>query len=229
MYDKDDAYHNSVDFYATAGNGLHSPSPLHLLPSPPNDLSPSRYVSVAAQVVYIGVHTETHKPIPMVARVSMTDYRGNILLDTYVRPTHIVTEYRSSATGLQCEHLAAAPAFEDVQRRVYGLIKNKVLVGHSLWLFLSVLGLKHPTIHTRDLALFLPLRRRLKTSKAVNLSLLVHHFMGRNVGLDYEDPLEMARAAIDLFRSCEEVFEDVIRTGAWPCDLPPVSYAEYFT
>lgn len=73
--------------------------------------------------------------------------------------------------------------------------------------------------------------------------------MGRNVGLDYEDPvselcvfisdclltfeaslqLEMARAAIDLFRSCEEVFEDVIRTGAWPCDLPPVSYAEYFT
>ncbi len=29
----------------------------------------NRYVSVAAQVVYIGVHTETHKPIPMVAYV----------------------------------------------------------------------------------------------------------------------------------------------------------------
>lgn len=34
--------------------------------------------------------------------------------------------------------ISVAPAFEDVQRRVYGLIKNKVLVGHSLWVFLSV-------------------------------------------------------------------------------------------
>ena len=56
----------------------------------------------------------------------MTDYRGNILLDTYVRPTyvifvpepahllisplsysrHLVEDYRTTETGIQYAHLA---------------------------------------------------------------------------------------------------------------------------
>ncbi len=101
-----------------------------------------------------------------------------------------------------------APSFQDVQNRVSTIIRNKILVGHCLWKFLSVkksiigilvrcvdiwpaplkvLGISHPAIETRDLALFLPLRERLKQRSIVDLSTLMHYFMGRNVGLHYED------------------------------------------
>jgi RNA exonuclease 4 len=40
--------------------------------------------------------------------------------------------------------------------------------------------------------------------------------------------LEMARASMDLFRCCEELFEQTITSGDWPCNLPPAMYAEYF-
>ncbi|KAM6497953.1 hypothetical protein JOM56_005901 [Amanita muscaria] len=177
----------------------------------------------------------------MVARVSITGYKGDIILDTFVRPTHRIEDYRTAETGIQYSHLAngstscsqllAAPPFQDVQRRVSHIIADKIIIGHCLWTFLSVLGLVHPAIDTRDLALFRPLRKKLKSRSIIGLPTLVHLFMGRNVGLDYENSLkvELVRAGLDLFRSVEDLFEGIIKTGAWPCDLPPSNYAAYYT
>jgi hypothetical protein len=53
----------------------------------------------------------------------------------------------------------------------------------------KVLGLSHPTLRTRDLALFRPFRKKLRSRSIVSLSTLVHIFMGRNVGMDYENPV----------------------------------------
>lgn len=52
-----------------------------------------------------------------------------------------------------------------------------------------MLGLSHPALDTRDLALFRPLRKRLKSRCLVSLPTLVRIFMGREVGLDYENPV----------------------------------------
>ncbi|KAF7794706.1 hypothetical protein EIP86_005844 [Pleurotus ostreatoroseus] len=49
---------------------------------PIKPFAPNRYVAAAAQVVHHGISR-----LPMVARVTITDYRGNILFDSYVRPT----------------------------------------------------------------------------------------------------------------------------------------------
>ncbi|KAG7450228.1 uncharacterized protein BT62DRAFT_927543 [Guyanagaster necrorhizus] len=189
------------------------------------------YVAVSQIHVYMGTVRiqDTLKEIPMVARVSLTDYRGRILLDTLVRPTHQVENYRTDETGFSPSTFMGAPTLQEVQTRVSSIIRDKIIVGHCLWDFLSVLGLTHPAIATRDLALFLPLRQKLKSRTIVQLALLVNFFMGRNIGLQYEDSLETARAVIDLFRSCEDVFERCIRSGEWPCELPPSTYAEYFT
>ena len=57
-----------------------------------------------------------------------------------------------------------------------------------LWLTdWQVLGLSHPALNTRDLALFRPLRKRLQGRSVIDLSILVHIYMGRKIGLDYED------------------------------------------
>ncbi|PCH33405.1 hypothetical protein WOLCODRAFT_147504 [Wolfiporia cocos MD-104 SS10] len=164
-------------------------------------------------------------------RVTVVDYRGNLLLDTLVRPTQPVSDYRQAETGLQPAILARAPTFIDVQREAARLIRDKIIIGYSLWDFLSTLGLAHPAIDTRDLALFMPFRRSLgcKPSTMIPLVTLVNRFMGRNIGLYGEIPLEHARAALDLFRSCEHTWEEIIESGAWPCALPPSTYANCFT
>jgi len=120
---------------------------------------------------------------------------------------HEIEDYRPAETGLQLAQLAngllescsvfaitrtkcriVAPYFQDVQLRVAGIIKNKILVGHC-GSFLKVLGLSHPALRTRDLALFRPLRRKLKSRSIIALSSLVYLFMGRSIGMDYENPV----------------------------------------
>ncbi|KAI0932515.1 hypothetical protein AcW2_001121 [Taiwanofungus camphoratus] len=193
----------------------------------PKFYSSGKYVAVAAQVVYYGIISR----LPMVARVTMSDYRGAVILDTFVRPTQPISDYRTAETGLQPVILASAPTFIDVQRQVAALIKDKILIGYSLWHFLSVMGLSHPAIDTRDVALFMAFRRSLRSRANVILPLvtLVNRFMGRNIGLHGELPLEHARAALDLFRSSEQIWENIIASGSWPCALPPAAYSNCFT
>ncbi|EFI28608.1 hypothetical protein CC1G_13634 [Coprinopsis cinerea okayama7 len=89
-------------------------------------------------------------------RVSIVDYRGAVVYDHYVVPTLPVTDYRTGATGIT-ESLLQPPqarSFQIVQQQVANLIKGKILVGHSLWNDLSVLGIPHPAVATRDVALY---------------------------------------------------------------------------
>ncbi|TDL28805.1 hypothetical protein BD410DRAFT_781349 [Rickenella mellea] len=164
----------------------------------------------------------------MIARISVCDYRGNLIVDTFVRPTQAVVDYRSAVTGLQPHHLWTAPLFADVQKKVATVFRGRILVGHSLWQHLSLIGIRHPALDTRDLSLFLPFRRSLCGYSVVPLRQLVYHLMRRKIGFGYEHPLEEARAALDLFRSYEEHWEDIIRAGGWPCSLPPSAFIEWF-
>jgi len=38
-------------------------------------------------------------------RVSIVDYRGQVLLDTYVQPTMPVADYRTAITGIEAKSL----------------------------------------------------------------------------------------------------------------------------
>ncbi|EMD41668.1 hypothetical protein CERSUDRAFT_43071, partial [Gelatoporia subvermispora B] len=142
-----------------------------------------------------------------------------------------IRDYRTALTGLRPTDLASAPTFIEVQSRVRALIRTKIIVGYALWDFLSLLNLSHPAIDTRDVALFMSFRRTLgvRPSTMIPLKDLVLRFMGRNIGLYGEVPVEQARAALDLFRSCEQMWEEVIRSSSWPCALPPIAHANCFT
>ncbi|KAA1468546.1 hypothetical protein DENSPDRAFT_814893 [Dentipellis sp. KUC8613] len=185
----------------------------------------SRILAVHSQTVMTGPAAD----IPMVARVSITDYRGNVVLDTFVKPSLPVADYRSLVTGLDSHYLEKAPDFTTVQRQVATLLHGRIIVGYSLWNFLSVIGVPHPAADTRDVALFLPFRQSLGSRGALPLEVLVNRLMGRNIGHNYEHPLENARASLDLFRSSEHIWESAIVSGSWPCYLPPFAYANCFT
>jgi RNA exonuclease 4 len=84
------------------------------------------------------------------------DFQGAIVLDKYVRPTMEVVDYRETTTGIKqwqlfssmsCVHCAfqaqtrtcaeEAVHFSVVQQFVATMMKNKIIVGHSIWNDLS--------------------------------------------------------------------------------------------
>ncbi|KAF7308350.1 RNA exonuclease 4 [Mycena chlorophos] len=133
----------------------------------------------------------------------------------------------------------SAVSFEEVRREVALLLRGRIVVGHSLWEQLSVpsfaqavypvLGFKHPAVETRDVALYLPFRKALKSPNMIlGIRTLCYRLMGRSLHDCYIDPVESAHASMDLYRSHLRQWETQIASGVWPSDLPPAAYSRYY-
>ncbi|CAE6433380.1 unnamed protein product [Rhizoctonia solani] len=166
--------------------------------------------------------------INMLARVTIVDYWGNEIMDTYVRPTEPVVNYRTTQTNITEKHLSnmnpEALPFDVVQTKVSDLIRNFTVVGYALWNDLSILGLSHPAIDTRDVALYLPFRDDMNQSNLPKLPTLVRKFMQRHIQCSLPDSAENARACMDLFRCTEGDWERYVNNRDWPCALPPTKF-----
>ncbi|RPD64829.1 hypothetical protein L226DRAFT_451356 [Lentinus tigrinus ALCF2SS1-7] len=168
---------------------------------------------------------------PMIARVALVDYRGQIVFCTYVFPTNPVTDYRTSTTGIQASDLREENTmpWKEVQQRVAQLIAGKIIVGHTLWQDLSVLGIRHPAVATRDVALYQPFRNALRSpNHVVGLQTLMWHLMRRRVQENHVCPLENARASLDLYRSHSNEWEGAVAIGQWPSHLPPSTFSRCY-
>ncbi|KAI9060564.1 hypothetical protein FKP32DRAFT_1577974 [Trametes sanguinea] len=208
-------------------------------PVPP----PEKFLGIATTSVGCGPGGGT----PMIARVAVVDYKGREIFCSYVLPTNPVTDYRTNTTGIQAAHLqpgepsvgicatSAHPVsgnalpWKEVQQQVAQLIRDKILVGHTLWQDLSVLGIPHPAVATRDVALYQPFRNALRsTSQIIGLQTLMWHLMRRRVQETHVCALENARAALDLYRSHAEEWEGTIAKGQWPSFLPPSTFSRCY-
>lgn len=168
--------------------------------------------------------------ISMLGRVSLVDRLGNTLYDTFVKPSSKIESYRETTTGLGSSYFDDAVPFDTAQRDVAAWIRDKIVVGHRLWLNFQVLGISHPTVDTRDLGLYLPFRTALSTpNEVIGLPTLMWHLMKRKIREGFVDSLEDARATIDLYRSESKAWEGYNKAGQWPCALPPVAYNRYYT
>lgn len=50
-------------------------------------------------------------PYLLYRRVSIVDYRGQVILDNFVQPTMPVSDYRSAVTGIEPHHLASSKLY----------------------------------------------------------------------------------------------------------------------
>ena len=69
------------------------------------------------------------------ARVSIINYNGHVLMDKYVRPTKRITDFRSWVSGVHPWHLKeenGAISFEKAKEESHRILKDKIIVGHSL-------------------------------------------------------------------------------------------------
>jgi hypothetical protein len=51
------------------------------------------------------------------SRVSIVDFRGNVMLDTFVSPTMQVSDYRTTTTGIEDSHLLTCESISTVLPR----------------------------------------------------------------------------------------------------------------
>jgi len=191
-------------------------------------LTNNRLEPIALSCIVVG--TGQGGTIAMLARVSLVDKRGALLYDAFVRPTSSVESYRTATTGLDASYFVDAVPFEEAQRAVARWLEGRIIVGHQLWSDLQVLGLSHPTIDTRDIALFMPFRVALaRPNDIIGLPTLVWNLMRRKVQAGFLDSSENARACMDVYRSYEAEWEEQVRQNVWPCALPPSAYSRCYT
>lgn len=131
------------------------------MPTPPSmvtDLSSvhttSHILAMDCEMVGVGAGGKASA----LARVSIVDARGAVVLDTHVVVAEPVTDYRTWVSGILPHHVApgspTANSYDATQRAVAALLRGRVLVGHALHNDLRALMLDHPRRMTRDTSLW---------------------------------------------------------------------------
>jgi RNA exonuclease 4 len=166
---------------------------------------PDNVVSLDCEMV--GVGDGGHRSI--LARVAIVDWDGNVLLDTFVKPTEPVTDYRTFVSGVRPEdiHSADAMDFEKCRSLVRCLVANKILCGHAIYNDLEVLRYTHPWFLIRDSAAYEPFLKHGYRPK--RLKDLANEFLGIDIQIEGGEhcPVEDARAVMEIYKNIQHEWD----------------------
>ena len=169
----------------------------------------ARYVALDCEMVGIGSDGKKSA----LARVSMVDWWGRTVLDSFVKVPTKVTDFRTFVSGVKPKHLQSESALDvkECRETVSGLLKDKILVGHALKNDLQALMLQHPVHMIRDTAKHRPFQRLHNNKKwrPRKLRDLASEHCGLSIQQEGEshDSVKDARAAIELFKTVHEDWE----------------------
>ncbi|KAL7063459.1 hypothetical protein AAHC03_01848 [Spirometra sp. Aus1] len=158
------------------------------------------------------------------ARVSIVNQFGHLLMDEYVRPKEKITDYRTAVSGITPSHMrpgGPAKDFDSVHQKVAELCKGRILVGHAVHHDLKVLMLSHPRRDIRDTAYYKPFKA-LFNDRVPSLKALTERVLGVKVQHAEHDSVEDARATMRLYTSVKRIWEaqiKAINAGKSPKDV----------
>lgn len=162
-----------------------------------------KYIALDCEMVGIGPTPDTDSQL---ARVSIVNYHGQQLYDSYVLPQVPVTDYRTAISGITPSCLKHGRPFAEVQRDVAELMKDRILVGHAIKHDLAILMLGHPKRDIRDTSRH-PAYRALSAGRTPGLKKLAKEVLGVEIQGGEHSSIEDARATVLLFRKEKEAFE----------------------
>ena len=177
-----------------------------------------RYVALDCEMVGIG----TDGKQSALARVSLTDWHGEVVLDTFVQVPSKVTDFRTFVSGVKPKDISTRTAMDVVEcrKRVAELLRDKILVGHALKNDLHALLLNHPKHNIRDTAKYRPFQRASGRNggkwRPRKLKDLVKEHLDRTIQVAGEshDSTEDARATMDLFKRVRTSWEKELDQAA---------------
>ena len=157
------------------------------------------------------------------ARVSLVNYNGDQIYDSYVLPLEPITDYRTHVSGITAKHIKIARSFKEVQVDVAKILEDRVVVGHALRHDLAALMLSHPLRDIRDTSRHAPYRK-IAGGTYPKLKILAAELLGVTIQEGEHSSIEDARACMMLFRKDKSVFERE-HAKRWPAQTPaPVQH-----
>ncbi|WVR05708.1 hypothetical protein IAU60_002732 [Kwoniella sp. DSM 27419] len=157
--------------------------------------APGNYLAIDCEMVGLG-HLGSESAL---ARVSLINYHGHVILDTFVQPREKVTDWRTWISGIRESDLVGAPEFAQVQKQVAELVQDRILVGHAIDNDLKVLLLSHPRPLIRDTQRCTMLREKAK-NKHPGLKKLSQMELGIQIQKASHSSVTDARATMALYR-----------------------------
>ena len=162
-----------------------------------------KYISIDCEMVGVGPTPDNESAL---ARVSIVNYHGDQIYDSFVQPREGVTDYRTYVSGITPKLLQQARTFKIVQADVAALLQGKILIGHSVKNDLEALLLGHPKRDIRDTSRH-PAYRQLAGGKTPGLKRLAKQILEVDIQAGEHSSLEDARATMLLFRREKSAFE----------------------
>ncbi|KAF2753053.1 hypothetical protein EJ05DRAFT_230962 [Pseudovirgaria hyperparasitica] len=185
----------------------------------------NRYVALDCEMVGIGPPPYSDSQL---ARVSITNYHGDVLYDSYVLPVLPVTDYRTHVSGIAEEHLqeGVARSFKMVQDDVKGLLNGRILVAHAVKNDLQALIINHPKQDIRDTSKYPPYRE-IAGGRSPALKRLADTFLGIKIQQGEHSSVVDARATMALYRREKDGFErEAVRHYGVRKEVKPDAAAE---
>lgn len=181
--------------------------PIDLFPKMKKDanVQAGKYLAIDCEMVGVGPDGTTSA----LARISIVNFHGQVIMDKYVRPAERIVDYRTEFSGIRPHHMREAVKLREVQEEVCELINGKILVGHSLINDFKVLMINHPRRLVRDTAKYRPFRS-LSKGKTPGLKRLAQEVLGLTIQQGEHDSVDDARVAMLLYRAHKDVWENYL-------------------
>ncbi|KAL3497041.1 hypothetical protein BJX62DRAFT_221562 [Aspergillus germanicus] len=175
-----------------------------------------KYVGIDCEMVGVGPNPDNDSAL---ARVSIVDYNGDQVYDSYVRPKEMVTDWRTHVSGIAPKHMIDARSLEQVQKEVAEILNGRILIGHALRNDLDALLLSHPKRDIRDTSKHPPYRK-IAGGGSPRLKILASELLGLQIQGGAHSSVEDAKATMLLYRRDKDEFERE-HLKKWPVRVVP--------
>lgn len=161
-----------------------------------------KYVAIDCEMV--GVGQGGYESV--LARVSIVDFHGRQVYDSYVKPKEKVTDWRTAVSGISRKEMRFARDFEDVQQQVADIFEGRVLIGHDIKHDLEAMKLSHPARDIRDTSKHLAFKKYANGRKPA-LRILAQQLLNVEIQSGAHSSIEDARVTMLLFRKNKPAFD----------------------
>lgn len=161
-----------------------------------------KYVAIDCEMV--GVGPGGHESV--LARISVVDFHGRQIYDSYVKPAERVTNWRTAVSGISQKEMRFARDFSQVQKEIDDIIKDRILIGHDIKHDLEALKLSHSPRNIRDTAKY-PAFKKYGHGRKPALKILAREILGLDIQSGPHSSTEDARATMLLFRKHKSGFD----------------------
>ena len=156
-------------------------------------------VALDCEMVGVGASKQS-----ALGRCSIVNYNGDIIYDSYIRPSQPITDYRTMWSGITPRHMQQAKPFVAAAREIQTIIAEKIVIGHDIRHDFSALQLNHPQQLIRDTSSL----QVLLLLHAPSLRLLAKVLLNCDIQKGRHCSIEDARTCLSIYKLFENSWEN---------------------